>query len=113
MPRLASVRMKAGTDIQNCASRTGRRFGTMCRHNKRSPELPDERANNMKSELRKERASAQTTRAAAAHPRHPSRRNVMAAETIGDTLHGIRRRTVVLSESQGKDREKTVTDDVT
>ena len=82
----------------------------MCRHNKRSPELPDARANNMKSELRKERASAQTTRAAAAHPRHPSRRNVMAAETIGDTFSGIRARTVISRKSQGKDRKRSVPD---
>src|SRR5476651_254477 len=107
-PRLASARMKTGTAIQNWAKSTGLKFGTTCRHNKRNPPLPEARASKIKSDREKERASAQITRAAAAHPRLPSKANVTSTEVNGAMFNGRSARTVMSRKSQGRERNRSV-----
>src|SRR5579872_3190586 len=92
MPRFASVRMKTGTDIQNCAKRIGRRLGKTWRNSKRKPPAPEARARSTKSDCARERASAHTTRAAAAHPRQPKSAKVIITEVIGETFRSEERR---------------------
>src|SRR6266481_7948970 len=62
----------------------------------------------MKSESARERASAQTTRAAAAQPRHPRSAKVIATEVTGETFNGNSARTVISRKSQGSDRNRSV-----
>ncbi len=109
IPRFASVRMKTGMEIQNCAYSTGIRFGSKWRRSTRHPPLPEARASRMKSELRNERASAHTTRAAAAQPRHPKSANVMMTDVSGDTFSGRSARTVISKNNHGKREEQIST----
>jgi hypothetical protein len=54
------------------------------------------------------RASAQITLAAPAHPRHPSRANVIVTEARGETFKGSSARTVMSRKSHGSERNRSV-----
>src|ERR1700728_659247 len=108
IPRFASLKMKAGIEIQNCAYNTGFKFGNTCIQNSRVPRIPEARACRTKSESRSELAVAQSTRAALVHPSRPNIKNVTNTETTGDTFNGINARTVISRKSQGNDKNKSV-----
>src|SRR5439155_17673323 len=61
-----------------------------------------------KSELRKVRTLACTTRAAAAHPKRPSNAKVTTIEVTGGTFRGSSARTVRSRKSQGSERNKSM-----
>src|SRR4051812_19467057 len=108
MPRFASVKIKTGTEIQNCANRIGFRFGRICRHKRRNPWLPEERAIKTKSEFISPLTSEQMTRAAPAQPKQPSMANVIATEVNGETFRGNTARTVISRNSHGSDKRRSV-----
>src|SRR5207244_13035137 len=62
MRRFASVKMKSGIEIKNCAQKSGRRFGATWRTSRRAGLEPEERASNKKSESRPPRVAVQMGR---------------------------------------------------
>src|SRR5579872_432875 len=71
--------------------------------------MPEAFACRTKSEFRSEPAVEHSTRAALVQPNRPNIKNVTSTETMGDTLRGITARTVISKNSQGSDRNKSVT----
>src|SRR5258708_36038844 len=63
----------------------------------------------MKSDVRREAAVVQSTRAAVVHPKSPSKRNVISTEKTGETFSGINARAVISRNSQGSDMNRSVT----
>src|SRR5271157_1596547 len=108
MLRLASDRMKMGTEIQNCASKTGRRFGITCLHNSQRGATPVDLARMMNSACRMHRARASKIRAGAAQPNSPSTRKVMVTEAAGEVFSGSVARTISNRKSQGIDSTRSM-----
>src|SRR5690348_10884233 len=86
--KVASVKMNTGMAIQNCANRTGRRLGSTCRKTILQRVHPAARANSRKSELRRSREAAQTTRKAEDQPSRPSSKKVAMIDTTGEMSRG-------------------------
>src|SRR5215467_7913980 len=76
MLSVASVRTNIGIEIQNCAVNTGLRFGRKWYQIIFQRVQPLARASSRKSELRKFREAAQTTRREVCQPKAPKRANV-------------------------------------
>src|SRR6266853_463777 len=100
--------MKAGMEIQNCASRTGARLGRTWTASTRGVFRPEARACNTKSELRRDELLAHIIRADAAQPRTPSRENVTTAESWGEIFNGNNARTASSRNNQGRERKRSV-----
>src|SRR3984957_3451714 len=73
------------------------------------PGRPTARAWRTKSEERNDAAVVHKTRAAVVHPKSPNSRNVTRTETRGDTFSGISARAVIKRNSQGRDKNRSVT----
>ena len=109
IPRLASLRMNTGIEIQNCAYRTGVKFGNTCIQNSRCAGTPAARAWLTKSAERSDAAVVHSTRAAVVQPSKPSSKKVTSTEIIGETFSGINARAVISKNSHGSDKKRSVT----
>src|SRR6478609_7948468 len=100
--------MKTGIEIQNCARSAPRRLGKRCSRTSFNPEKPEARAIHTNSDFIRFLAPAQITRAEAAHPRSPSRAKVTVTDASGETFNGKTARTVIRRNSQGTERNKSI-----
>src|SRR5215468_3753452 len=107
MLSVASARMNTGMEIQNCAKRTGRKFGRTCLKTVRVELHPVARAIRRKSDSRRLRAEAQTTRSEDAHPSKPRRRNVQEIESAGEISSGNNARKVSSTNKSGNAIDKS------
>src|SRR3979409_600983 len=87
----------------------GVKFGSTCTRNKRTPRIPEARACSKKPDPRNDAEVAHNTRAALVHPSIPNTKHVTSTANSGDKLRGISARTVINKNSQGSDRNKSVT----
>src|SRR5689334_11918284 len=100
--------MNTGIEIQNCASSAPRRLGSRWSRTSFSPEKPEARAIQTNSDFIRSLAPEQITRAEAAQPNKPSKAKVTVTDASGETFSGKTARTVISRNSQGTERNRSI-----